>query len=60
VLVRLVRLPDALRLRRPGLAIRLAIAASTVVAGLAVATLTLPAADQLQDQVSAHVGLDAG
>jgi hypothetical protein len=60
VLIRLVRLPDALRLRRPGLAFRLAIASSTVVAGFAVATLTLPAADRLQDDVSAHVGLDAG
>lgn len=44
----------------PGLAFSLAIASSTVVAGLAVAALTLPAVDRLQDDVSAHVGLDAG
>lgn len=60
VLIRHVRLPDALRLRRPGRAFRLATAASTVVACLAVATLTVPASDRLQDDVSAHVGLDAG
>lgn len=58
VLVRVVRLPAALLLRRPGLAVRLGLAATTLAAGAAVATLTLPAADHLQDRVSAHVGVD--
>jgi len=60
VLTRLMRLPHALRLRRPGLALRLAVAASALVAGTAVATLTLPSADRLQDAVSARIGVDAG
>jgi hypothetical protein len=60
VLVRIVRLPAALRMRVPGAARRLGIAATAVVAGLAVATLTLPAADHLQDAVSGHAGLDDG
>jgi hypothetical protein len=60
VLLRVVRLPDALRLSRPGLAVRLGLAAATLAAGVAVATLSLPAADHLQDRVSAQVGLDAG
>ena len=60
VLVRVPRLPDALRLRRPGLAVRLGLAAVTLAAGVAVATLSLPAADHLQDRVSAQVGFDGG
>jgi hypothetical protein len=59
VLVRLVRLPDALRLRVPGLTLRVGIAATAVVTGVAVATATLPAADHLQDRMSAVVGVDA-
>jgi hypothetical protein len=59
VLVRLVRLPDALRLRRPGLMLRVGIAATALVAGAVLATVTLPGADHLQDRVSAHVGLDS-
>jgi len=60
VLVRVVRLPGALRLARPGAAVRLGLIAATLVAGVAVATLSLPAADHLQDRVSAQVGFDAG
>jgi hypothetical protein len=60
VLVRFARLPVALRLAVPGVALRLGIAAVALVSGAAVATLTLPAADHLQDGVSAHVGFDAG
>jgi hypothetical protein len=45
-------------LRRPGVAVRVAVAGSVVAAGLVLATATLPAADQLQDSASAHVGLD--
>jgi len=58
VLLRVARLPAALRLRRPGVAVRLGLTAATLAAGFAVATLTLPAADHLQDRVSAHVGVD--
>jgi hypothetical protein len=60
VLVRMVRLPAALRRAVPGVALRLGLAAAALAAGAAAATLTLPQADQLQDQVSAQVGLDAG
>ena len=49
----------ALRRPLPGLSLRLALAAVTLVAGLSVATLTVPAVDHLQDSVSAHVGVDA-
>lgn len=58
VLLRVVRLPDALRLSRPGLVVRLGLVAATLAAGVAVATLSLPAADHLQDRVSAQVGFD--
>jgi hypothetical protein len=58
VLTRLPRLWSAFHRRVPGLGLRLAAAAVSVVAGVAVATLTLPAADHLQDGVSAHVGFD--
>jgi hypothetical protein len=58
VLTRLPRVWSALQLRIPGLSLRLAAVAASVVAGFAVATLTLPAADQLQDGISAHIGLD--
>ena len=58
VLARVARLPAALQLRRPGLAFRLGLAAATLSAGVALAMLTLPSADHLQDRVSAHVGID--
>jgi hypothetical protein len=60
VLARLVRMRDALRARYPGLALRLCVAAGTLVAGAAVATATLPGADHLQDRLSAQVAFDAG
>jgi len=60
VIVRIVRLPDALRLSRPGVAVRVGLAAATVAAGVTVATLSLPAADHLQDRVSVQVGFDGG
>jgi hypothetical protein len=40
------------------LAVRLGLVATTLAAGFAVATLTLPSADHLQDRMSAHVGVD--
>jgi hypothetical protein len=55
----LTRAPTLLRaLRRPGVAVRVAVAGSVVAAGLLLAMLTLPAADRLQDAASAHVGFD--
>ena len=59
VLARLVRMRDALLARYPGLLLRLGLVAATVAAGAVVAVSTLPAADQLQDRVSASVGMDA-
>jgi hypothetical protein len=57
----LARAPVALRaLRRRISSARVAVATFSIVAGFGVAMLTLPAADHLQDRVSAHVGVDAG
>lgn len=60
VLARLVRMAEALRARHSGLALRLGLAAVTLVAATAVATATLPGADHLQDRMSAQVGVDGG
>jgi len=60
VLARLLRLSGALRTRYPGLGMRLGLVAVTLVAGVMVATATLPSADRLQDRMSAQVGLDEG
>src|SRR5262249_56068 len=60
VLGRLPRVADVLRRRLPGTATRIAVAGATVVAGLGLATLTLPAADHLQDEMSGHIGFDSG
>ena len=59
VLVRVIRLPGALRARLPGASLRIAAAAVALVAGGALATLTFPAADRLQDAASEHIGFDA-
>lgn len=59
VLTRLPRLLEALRRRVPGGALRAAVLACTLAAGFALATLTLPAADHLQDRVTAAIGVDA-
>jgi len=58
VLGHLLRLPQLWRLRVPGLALRIAIAASALVAGATLATLTLPNADRLQDHASGYLGVD--
>ena len=58
----LTRAPTLLRAvgrRVPGLALRASLVGSVLAAGLVLATLTLPAADHLQDTTSAHVGIDA-
>jgi hypothetical protein len=60
VLVRLPALVAALRLRLPGLSLRLGAVAVALVAGASLATLTLPAIDHLQDGVSGQVGFDDG
>jgi len=49
----------AVRRQVPGLSLRLGIATFSLVAGLALATVTLPAVDHLQDNVSGHVGFDS-
>lgn len=59
VLTRALRVPRSLGMRVPGLAVRVGVVGASLVAGFALATLTLPAVDQLQDNVSAHVGVDA-
>jgi len=58
VLGHLLRLPQLWRQRVPGLALRIAIAASTLVTGVTLATLTLPSADRLQDHASGYLGVD--
>lgn len=57
-LTRLGVLWRVLRERVPGISLRLVAATLSVVAGVALATLTLPAVDHLQDDVSGHVGFD--
>lgn len=55
----LTRVPMLLRaLRRPA-AVRLVAATLSVAAGAALAVLTLPAADHLQDNVTVYAGFDA-
>src|SRR4051794_6134939 len=58
VLGHLIELPRALRARLPGHGLRLAAVAAALSVGLGAATLTLPAADRLQDSASSHVGFD--
>jgi hypothetical protein len=58
VLAHLLRLPGLWRLRVPGVALRAALVASSLAAGVVLATATLPGADRLQDQASAHIGFD--
>ena len=60
VLARLARMAEALRVRYPGLALRLGVAAVTLVAATAVAIPTLPGAEHLQDRMSGRVGIASG
>ena len=60
VLTRAFRLLPILRRRLAGAALRLGLVGASLVAGLVLATLTLPAADRLQDNLTASVGIDAG
>jgi len=59
VLAHASKLPRLLRQQAPGVALRASLVACTILGGAVLATVTLPAADRLQDQMSAHVGLDA-
>jgi hypothetical protein len=59
VLTRAQKLPRMLRTRVPGLAARISLVAGVLAAGAILATVTLPQADRLQDQATAHIGLDA-
>ena len=59
VLTRVFRLPRAIRLPSPGLALRLCTVGAALVTGLVLGTVSLPAVDHLQDSVSAHIGVDA-
>jgi hypothetical protein len=58
LLTRLTTLLPGLRQRLPGLALRAALITGALAAGIVLATATLPAADHLQDRMSAHVGFD--
>jgi hypothetical protein len=57
VLAHLEKLPASLR-RIPRLGVRLATLSAAVAAGAALAVVTLPAAEHLQDRASASIGLD--
>jgi hypothetical protein len=58
VLTRVWKLAPSLCGPVPGRAIRCTLAGASLTAGLFLATVTLPAADRLQDSVSATIGLD--
>jgi hypothetical protein len=58
VLTRLPVLVPSLRLRLASGSLRITASTLSVVAGVGLATLTLPAMDHLQDNVTAHVGVD--
>ena len=58
VLAHALKLPRMLRTRAPGSSLRIAGAVAAVTAGLSLAIATIPAADRLQDQVSARIGLE--
>lgn len=52
------KLPRLLLARIPGAPLRIGLVSATLVAGTILATATLPQADQLQDHLSAHFGID--
>ena len=51
-------MPRLLRTRIPGTSMRVAVVAVSVLVGAVLATVTLPAADHLQDRASSHFGFD--
>lgn len=60
VLTRLPVLVGALRHRLPGGTVRIGLATLSVVAGVGLASMTLPQVDHLQDNVSTQMGFDGG
>jgi hypothetical protein len=58
LLTRLPNLLHGLRHRLPGLGLRAALITCALAAGVVLATATLPAAEHLQDHMSARFGLD--
>jgi hypothetical protein len=58
VLAHLAELPRQLSRRVPGVGARLAIVGATLLTGAAIAVVTLPSADHLQDHASASFGVD--
>ena len=59
VLTRVLRVPGAIRLPMPGLGLRLGVVGASLVAGIALATISLPAVDQLQDHAFDRAGMDS-
>jgi hypothetical protein len=59
VLMRIFRLLPILRRRLAGTALRLGLVGASLCVGLLLGTLTLPAADHLQDNLSGAIGVDA-
>ena len=59
VVAHVLKLPRLLRARAAGAGLRAALVVGALAAGVVLAVATLPAADQLQDRASAHVGLDS-
>jgi hypothetical protein len=59
LLTRLPTLVGVLRARVPGASLKIAAATLSVVAGVGLATSTLPPIDHLQDNVSGHAGFDS-
>jgi hypothetical protein len=60
VLAHISKLPPRLRGRAAGAGLRIALVAGAVAVGVVFAVATLPGADRLQDDASAHVGIDSG
>jgi hypothetical protein len=58
VLAHAPKLPGLLRSRAGGTARRLTLVATVIVAGVVLATATLPSADRLQDRATSHIGFD--
>jgi len=54
-----LRLPGAIRLSSAGLSVRLGLVGASLATGFALATISLPAVDKLQDHVAEHVGVDS-
>jgi hypothetical protein len=59
VLTRVLRLPQAIRPPSPGLTLRLGVVGASLATGIALATISLPAVDKLQDNTTEHVGFDS-